>query len=298
MMIKNNTWTFVGNTMEANVQQQKSTTNFKPDTQAQHHQHQRIRNQSLAYTQQQQKQQQQNDPLMLQGSSAPSNIQDKSVNANDNSGVGLNQGQSQHQNLGANSGSIINAALFIRCEHEGCYAYFTSYHDMNKHKALHSNAPATKQSSTAIRKAQFYQQAPQREGNHQCNVCGKTLSSRRCLKEHLQRHSGDKPFSCDIAGCGKRFVNDQSLADHRATHFDERPFKCDYTGCGKSFKNNGQLRGHRLAVHKPPNMRCQFYGCEYSARRSRHMQVHISKKHSEQLNRIGSILQVMPNEHH
>lgn len=190
------------------------------------------------------------------------------------------------------------AIQFVRCDIQGCYAYFTSYQEMNKHKIVHTNHLVARAAHCIP-----FTQPPQREGNHRCNICGKSLSSRRCLREHLQRHAGEKPFVCDIAGCGKRFVNDQSLADHRATHFDDRPFKCDFkletdgrtVVCGKSFKNNGQLRGHRLAVHKPPSMKCQFYGCEYSARRSRHMQVHISKKHSEQLNNLGSILQVMPN---
>lgn len=194
---------------------------------------------------------------------------------------------------------VTQAAIqFVRCDIQGCFAYFTSYQEMNKHKVVHANHLVARAAHCIP-----FTQAPQREGNHRCDICGKSLSSRRCLREHIQRHSGDKPFVCDIAGCGKRFVNDQSLADHRATHFDDRPFRCDFKletdgrtiTCGKSFKNNGQLRGHRLAVHKPPSMKCQFYGCEYSARRSRHMQVHISKKHSEQLNNLGSILQVMPN---
>lgn len=201
------------------------------------------------------------------------------------------------QNQLSQYGPTQAAIQFVRCDSQGCFAYFTSYQEMNKHKVVHAN-------HLVARAPQFpFTQPPQREGNHKCPKCGKSLSSRRCLKEHLQRHNGEKPFVCDIAGCGKRFVNDQSLADHRATHFDDRPFKCDFRLisdgrtiiCGKSFKNNGQLRGHRLAVHKPPSMKCQFYGCEYSARRSRHMQVHISKKHSEQLNSLGSILQVVPH---
>lgn len=189
---------------------------------------------------------------------------------------------------------VAETAQFVRCDFEGCYAYFTSFQEMHKHKVIHSNL-----NPNFVRRAAqciSYPQPPQREGNHRCNICGKSLSSRRCLREHLQRHAGEKPFTCDIEGCGKRFVNEQSLTDHRATHFEDRPFKCTYNDCGKSFKNNGQLRGHRLAVHKPPSMKCQFYGCEYSARRSRHMQVHISKKHSEQLSTIGSILQVVPSD--
>lgn len=204
------------------------------------------------------------------------------------------QDHQQRQPTFVNQASAIQ---FIRCDAPNCYAYFTSYHDMNKHKIIHAGLVAR-----AAHCAPFTQ-PPQREGNHRCNICGKSLSSRRCLKEHLQRHTGEKPFVCNITGCGKSFVNDQSLADHRATHFDDRPFRCTFkvetdgrsVDCGKTFKNSGQLRGHRLAVHKPPSMKCQFYGCEYSARRSRHMQVHISKKHSEQLNSLGSMLQVMPN---
>jgi hypothetical protein len=95
------------------------------------------------------------------------------------------------------------AIQFFKCDNQGCSAHFTSHQDMNKHKIVHANHLAAKAAQSPMT------QQPQREGNHRCNVCGKSLSSRRCLKEHLQRHAGEKSFVCDIA---KRTQNNNPTA--------------------------------------------------------------------------------------
>lgn len=192
------------------------------------------------------------------------------------------------------SGSI----QLIRCDVVNCSAYFTSYQEMIKHKALHANQLVARIASIP------FSQPPQRDGkSHICGICNKGLSSRRCLREHMLRHTGEKPYSCNYPGCEKRFINELSVTEHTATHYDDRPFKCDFkiesadgktVICNKRFKNGGQLRGHKI-FHRKPSLSCSFSNCTYSTRRSRQMQVHLSKKHSEQLNSLGSILQVMPN---
>ncbi|CAH1116216.1 unnamed protein product [Phaedon cochleariae] len=77
-----------------------------------------------------------------------------------------------------------------------------------------------------------------------CHICNITLQSIGKLQEHVYKHLGMKPFSCDE--CGKSFISKNHVKLHKRCHNKEKTFQC--SKCDKAFRNSGSLRSHQL-VH-------------------------------------------------
>ena len=60
------------------------------------------------------------------------------------------------------------------------------------------------------------------EFNFKCSYCSKNLSSRQNLREHINIHTGKKPFQCKEPGCGKYFRQGSLLSIHRRIHKEIR----------------------------------------------------------------------------
>jgi uncharacterized Zn-finger protein len=58
--------------------------------------------------------------------------------------------------------------------------------------------------------------------NFKCPYCHKNLSSRQNLKEHVNIHTGNKPYQCDEPGCGKQFRQGSLLSIHKRIHIEIR----------------------------------------------------------------------------
>lgn len=54
--------------------------------------------------------------------------------------------------------------------------------------------------------------------NYTCTVCSKALHSKQSMREHMNRHTGDKPFFCPQYNCGMQFKFSSQLSNHRKAH--------------------------------------------------------------------------------
>lgn len=74
-----------------------------------------------------------------------------------------------------------------------------------------------------------------------CKACKKKYNSKNLLDEHMNMHTGARPYKCPH--CVKDFASKYTLTAHMKIHNDrKRPFQC--TDCGKSFFSNQNLTQH------------------------------------------------------
>ncbi len=81
-----------------------------------------------------------------------------------------------------------------------------------------------------------------------CDKCYRTKFS---LKRHYLSHLGVKQHQCPY--CEKRFALAQYLSEHVNIHTGEKPFVCSYPSCGRCFRQAG-----KLSLHKKQHSRLDF----------------------------------------
>ncbi|XP_076644623.1 uncharacterized protein LOC143354426 [Halictus rubicundus] len=74
-----------------------------------------------------------------------------------------------------------------------------------------------------------------------CETCGKRYSSKNLLEEHINTHTGVRPYVCE--NCGKDFASKYTYKAHVKTHeIRPRPYECSQ--CNKSFLSQQNLNQH------------------------------------------------------
>ena len=74
-----------------------------------------------------------------------------------------------------------------------------------------------------------------------CETCGKRYSSRNLLEEHINTHTGVRPYVCE--NCGKDFASKYTYKAHVKTHeIRPRPYECSQ--CSKTFLSQQNLNQH------------------------------------------------------
>eukprot|EP00897_Mesotaenium_endlicherianum_P005084 jgi/Mesen1/4603/ME000233S03898 len=136
--------------------------------------------------------------------------------------------------------------------------------------------------------------------------CGRRFSTPGNLRDHLNEHSGERPYACSLEGCGmhfpskqllcrhmkkherahacpydgcgKRFAFRERLVVHQKIHSDERPLTCPWDGCVKTFKWANSLHGHMRTHTREKPFHCSVGGCGrlfgYKVDLTRHMRTH------------------------
>ena len=74
----------------------------------------------------------------------------------------------------------------------------------------------------------------------ECKVCAKQLTSKEKLSHHMNVHTGNKPYGCNL--CSKTFASSANIYRHRQTNFPPT-FECKY--CHKKLSRPSHLRAHQ-----------------------------------------------------
>ncbi|XP_049813357.1 zinc finger protein 853-like isoform X2 [Schistocerca nitens] len=97
-----------------------------------------------------------------------------------------------------------------------------------------------------------------------CTECGKEYRTNYKLREHMRRHTGERPFRC--SSCPKAFRSKIGLAQHEARHTGEFEFSCDT--CGKGFQCKSYLIVHQRVHSDEKPYPCSTCGRRFKMRQS------------------------------
>ncbi|XP_051025778.1 zinc finger protein 709-like [Acomys russatus] len=211
----------------------------------------------------------------------------------------------EHEACAARQYDLNSLASFRRCmgAHAGngpcgcevCLKSFCFPKSLGIHREAHGGKPPHQHKECG--KASVYTTGGTHAmGNfHQCNVCGKALSSSSSLQRHeiihTERlyectycgkafrypkylrlheriHTGEKPYECKQ--CGKTFRFPGALPLHEKIHTGEKPYECKQ--CGKAFRFPGSLPLHEKIHTGEKPYECKQ--CGKAFRRHYHLQLH------------------------
>lgn len=80
-----------------------------------------------------------------------------------------------------------------------------------------------------------------------CSYCGKGMSSMSSLRQHINMHTGEKPYKCEQ--CEKCFGKSSSLYRHLNIHSGKKPYVCPIEGCDKAYRDSIDLKRHKFSAH-------------------------------------------------
>lgn len=90
-----------------------------------------------------------------------------------------------------------------------------------------------------------------------CEYCERTYIKPVELQKHAAvKHLADKncttgSYVCHHEVCGKSYSYEKNLRQHIITHHEGKKFKCEKDGCGKKFSSAQNLRLHVKRDHSP-----------------------------------------------
>ncbi|XP_061726947.1 zinc finger protein 699-like [Cydia pomonella] len=109
-----------------------------------------------------------------------------------------------------------------------------------------------------------------------CEHCGQMFANSFTLRNHVRKHTGERPFACD--NCPKRFDSKGKLVCHMTVHSGEKPYKCEL--CDILFTRKGNLQKHVRIVHMGirKNSDCDICGRVFTTPST--MRMHVRTVHN------------------
>lgn len=97
-------------------------------------------------------------------------------------------------------------------------------------------------------------------GDYRCAVCELQLPSKFKLQDHMNLHTGARPYCC--AECGKRFCQIYNYRVHLRTHAQTKVDRLVCRVCLKGFASQEDLTNHLARTH----LEDKFYECDLCKR--------------------------------
>ncbi|XP_041656517.1 histone H4 transcription factor [Cheilinus undulatus] len=115
--------------------------------------------------------------------------------------------------------------------------------------------------------------------HYKCPLCDMTVPSPSALRNHIKfRHSNERPYSCEY--CEYSCKNLVDLRKHLDTHSSEPAFRCEVPGCGFTSRTLITMKIHNKREHEGnfvPRYKCHV--CDQCFTRGNNLTVHLHKKH-------------------
>ena len=121
-----------------------------------------------------------------------------------------------------------------------------------------------------------------------CNICGKILSRKYILEEHIRdMHGFDRKISCTIQGCNYKTNRVGNYNLHLKTRHNIclPVISCYAKGCGKKSKNETSLIKHMLKCSGKPVfncIECPVLNCKDKFLTKSGLESHLKIKHNSQ----------------
>ncbi|XP_070490842.1 gastrula zinc finger protein XlCGF26.1-like [Chironomus tepperi] len=104
-----------------------------------------------------------------------------------------------------------------------------------------------------------------------CEICGKGCTTKSDLLWHMDKHTQERNFSCEI--CSLKFKSSNSLRIHKRRHMAVEATKpCPI--CGKEFRSSAALSNHKLVHSNEKKHKCVY--CPNSYKRLESLKCHLS----------------------
>ncbi|XP_033955046.1 histone H4 transcription factor [Pseudochaenichthys georgianus] len=115
--------------------------------------------------------------------------------------------------------------------------------------------------------------------HYKCPLCDMTCPTPSALRNHIKfRHSNERPYSCEY--CEYSCKNLVDLRKHLDTHSSEPAFHCDVPGCGFTSRSFITMKIHHKKEHEGNFVaRYKCHVCDQCFTRGNNLTVHLHKKH-------------------